>query len=312
MYAITGTIENLDLGVIIQTMNISRKTGCMEIKSGDETSKLFFSDGNIVHAQTKTLEGETALYDLLTIEDGTWGFIPEMNSPKRTITSAIDSLLLNWSNLMDEWNSIKDKLPPDDAILKIAEVSEDEKEHLVFNMEEWEVLDIIRKNELTSKVFKNSVVGRFKTSKALQKFIGIDLVKIEKQDTEDIARMIDFLNDVGLEVGERNLGTNHFRRIVDKFAVDIGKKYSFMNELRLDGNMKLVGLVSTGLLSETIIEALSKFLWSIVDYVSSLVGSHLTDEHMSKVVKKHFDPDDALVDSLKLDKYIGNDFRPKG
>lgn len=312
MYAITGTIENLDLGVIIQTMNISRKTGCMEIKSADETSKLYFSDGNIIHAQTKTLEGETALYDLLTIEDGTWGFIPEMKSPKRTITSAIDSLLLNWSNLMDEWNSIKDRLPPDDAILKIAEVPEDEREHLVFNMEEWEVLHVIRKNELTSKVFENSIVGRFKTSKALLKFIGIDLVKIEKQNTEDVTRVIDFLNDVGLEVGERNLGTNHFRRIVDKFAVDIGKKYSFMNELRLDGNIKLVGLETRGLLSENIIEALSTFLWNIVDYVSSLVGSHLTFEHMNKVVKKHFDSEDILIKSLKLDKYINNDGKSRG
>lgn len=56
MYAITGTIENLDLAVILQTMNISKKTGCMEIKSGDETSRIFFEQGNVVHAQTRSLE----------------------------------------------------------------------------------------------------------------------------------------------------------------------------------------------------------------------------------------------------------------
>ncbi|MCK5744162.1 MAG: DUF4388 domain-containing protein [Caldisericia bacterium] len=307
MYAITGTIENLDLAVILQTMNISKKTGCMEIKSGEETSRVFFDEGNIVHAETRTLDGETAFYDLLTIESGTWGFVPDQQSPKRTITSEINSLLLNWSNLMDEWNSIRDRLPADDAILRIADIPEDEREHLVFNMEEWEVLDVIRKHELTSKVFETSRVGRFKTSKTLLKFISIDLVKIEKQDTEDVSRSIDFLNDVGSEVGERNLGTNHFRRIVDKFAVELGRKYGFMNNLRLDGNLKLVGIDTKGILNETVIEALSVFLWNIIDYINSLVGSHLTFDHMSKVISKHFDPGDELMQSLSLDKYISSD-----
>ncbi|MEZ4812260.1 MAG: DUF4388 domain-containing protein [Caldisericia bacterium] len=311
MYAITGTIENLDLAVILQTMNISKKTGCMEIKSGEETSRIFFDDGNIVHAETKTLDGETAFYDLLTIDNGTWGFIPELESPRRTIKSEINSLLLNWSNLMDEWNSIRDRLPTDDAILRIAEITEDEREHLVFNMEEWEVLDVIRKYELTSKIFEMSRVGRFKTSKALLKFISIDLVKIEKQDTEDVVRTIDFLNDVGSEVGERNLGTNHFRRIVDKFAVELGKKYSFMNNLRLDSNLKLVGIDTKGILNENIIEALSEFLWSIIDYINSLVGSRLTFDHMRKVINKHFDPGDDLMINLELDEYLKSDGRSR-
>ncbi len=311
MYAITGTIENLDLAVILQTMNISKKTGCMEIKSGEETSRIFFDDGNIIHAETKTLDGETAFYDLLTIDNGTWGFIPELESPRKTIKSEINSLLLNWSNLMDEWNSIRDRLPSDDAILRIAEIPEDEREHLVFNMEEWEVLDVIRKYELTSKIFEMSRVGRFKTSKALLKFISIDLVKIEKQDTEDVVRTIDFLNDVGSEVGERNLGTNHFRRIVDKFAVELGKKYSFMNNLRLDSNLKLVGIDTKGILNENIIEALSEFLWSIIDYINSLVGSHLTFDHMRKVINKHFDPGDDLMINLELDEYLKSDGRSR-
>ncbi|HOO97134.1 MAG TPA: DUF4388 domain-containing protein [Caldisericia bacterium] len=304
MYAITGTIENLDLAVILQTMNISKKTGCMEIKSGDETSRIFFEQGNVVHAQTRSLEGETAFYDLLTISHGTWGFVPEMEPPKRTITNKIEGLLLNWSNLMDEWNSIKDRLPPEDAILKIAEIPENEREHLVFNMEEWDVLDVIGKHELTSKVFEVSKVGRFKTSKALLKFIGIDLVKVEKQDTEDIVRTIDFLNDVGREVGERNLGTNHFRRIVDKFAVELGRKHNFMNNLRLDSNMKFIGIETKGVLSSEVIKALSELFWNVIDYVNSLVGSHLTFDHMNKVISKHFDPGDELMIQLGLDKYI--------
>ena len=76
MYAITGTIENLDLAVILQTMNISKKTGCMEVKTGEETSRIFFEQGAIVHALTKNLDGRFC--DLLTVEQGTWGFIPDM------------------------------------------------------------------------------------------------------------------------------------------------------------------------------------------------------------------------------------------
>ncbi|NLI40142.1 MAG: DUF4388 domain-containing protein [Caldisericales bacterium] len=309
MYAITGTIENLDLAVILQTMNISKKTGCMEVKTGEETSRIFFEQGAIVHALTKNLEGETAFYDLLTVEQGTWGFIPDMTPPKRTIRNKIEGLLLNWSNLMDEWNSIKDKLPQQDAILRMVDVPEDEREHLVFNMDEWEVLELIKRYGLTSKVFEESKVGRFKTGKAILKFLSIDLIKIEKQDKENIEKIMNFLNDVGSELGERNLGANHFRRIVDKFTVETAKRYKFMNDLRLDENLKFTGLKTKGLLNENVIEALKDLLWNIIDYVNSLVGTPLAFDQMSKVIGRHFKPGDEIMRTLKLDEYIASEGR---
>lgn len=304
MYAITGTIENLDLAVILQTMNISKKTGCMEIKTGYDTSRIFFDQGTIVHAETKNLEGETAFYDLLTISQGTWGFIPDMASPKKTIKNKIEGLLLNWSNLMDEWNSIKDKLPPVDSIMRMIDVPENEREHIVFNMEEWEVLDLIRKHGLVSKVFEESTVGKFKTSKAILKFTSIDLVKIEKQDKENVDKLLAFLADVGLELGERNLGTNHYRRIVDKFTVEGAKKQKFLNELRLDESLRFVGLKSKTLINDEVIMALKDLLWNIVEYVNSLVGTPLAFDQMSKVIAKHFRPSDELMKTLRLDEYI--------
>ncbi len=307
MYAITGTIENLDLAVILQTMNISKKTGCMEVKTGDDTSRIFFEQGTIIHAETKKLEGETAFYDMLTVSAGTWGFVPDMTTQKRTIKNKIEGLLLNWSNLMDEWNSIRDRLPSQDAVLKMADVPEDEREHLVFNMEEWEVLDLIRKHGLVSKVFSESSVGKFKTSKALLKFLSIDLVKIEKQDRENIEKVLSFLNDVGTELGERNLGTNHYRRIIDKFTVEAGKRYKFMNDLRLDENLKFTGLKAKGMLNEELIDALKELLWNVIDYVNSLVGTPLAFDQMSKVIAKYFKPGEDLMKTLKLDEYIASE-----
>ena len=307
MYAITGTIENLDLAVILQTMNISKKTGCMEVKTGDLTSKIFFEQGIITHAETRNLNGETAFYDTLTISSGTWGFIPDMSSPKRTINNKIEGLLLNWSNLMDEWNSIKDRLPPQEAIIKMVDVTEDEKEHLVFNMEEWEVLDLVRFHGLVSKIFEDSKLGRFKTSKAILKFLSIDLVRIEKQDTENIDKLVSFLNDVGIELGERNLGTNHYHRIVDKFAIEVGKKHKFMNDVRLDDKLKLTGVAVKGMLSGEVVEALKELLWNIIEYVNSLVGTPLAFDQLSKVIWKHFKPGDDLLKNLKLDDYLASE-----
>jgi hypothetical protein len=311
VYAITGTIENLDLAVILQTMNISKKTGCMEIKTGEDTSRIFFNQGSIVHALTKNLEGETAFYDLLTITSGTWGFIPDIKSNKVTISNKIEGLLLNWSNLMDEWNSIRDRLPPDDAILKIIPIPDDEREHIVFNMEEWEVFNLIKTQGLVAKIFENSTLGRFKTSKAILKFMSMDIAMLEKQDTEEIDKTISFLDDVGIELGERNLGKNHYRKIVDKFTVEIGKKYRFMNELRLDDNLKFVVSFSKGLLKEEVVSALKMLLWNIIEYVNSLVGTPLAFDQLSKVITRHFPPGDQLMIKLSLDEYMATEGRVK-
>ncbi len=311
MYAITGTIENLDLAVILQTMNISKKTGCMEIKTGEDTSRIYFGQGAIIHAETKNLEGETAFYDLLTITSGTWGFIPDMRTPKQTISNKIESLLLNWSNLMDEWNSIRDRLPPDDAMLKIVPIPDDEREHIVFNMEEWEVFNLIKTHGLVAKIFENSTLGRFKTSKAILKFMSMDIATQEKQDTEDIDRTMAFLDDVGIELGERNLGKNHYRKIIDKFTVEIGKKHRFMNELRLDDDLKFSGLMTKGLLKEEVVSSLKLLLWNIIDYVNSLVGTPLAFDQLSKVITKHFPPGDQLMVRLGLDEYMATEGRIK-
>lgn len=304
MYAITGTIENLDLAVIFQTMNISKKTGCMEIKTGNDISRVFFDQGTIIHAETEKLVGESAFYDMLTISNGSWGFVPEMTTKKRSINNKIEGLLLNWSNLIDEWNSINSRLPPNDSILKMAEISEDERENLKFNIEEWGVLDLIKKYGQISKVFSESGIGKFKTSKVLLKFLSSNLVMIIRQDKEKIEKIIKFLNDINIELGGHCLGVNHYRHVMDKLKIELTKKHNSLCNLTLDEKLNFKGFVTKELNTEELVDACKELLWKVVDYVSTLVGSQVVYSRMSKIISNHFKQGDDLMKILKLDEYV--------
>ena len=97
-----GQLQDLLLTDVIQMNCLGKAHASLTIRSGAREGKIYFRDGNIIHAETGNVGGVDAFYQILTWPEGT--FLSKRNdSPKeRTITSDWQFLIMEGLRIADE------------------------------------------------------------------------------------------------------------------------------------------------------------------------------------------------------------------
>ena len=99
---ITGSLENLSLPDIMQTLTIGMKTACVSIKSNGSSGKIWVESGCPRHAKTGRLEGENAFYAMVRWPSGEFVIEHGVRSKKISIEHDAMFLLMESMRLMDE------------------------------------------------------------------------------------------------------------------------------------------------------------------------------------------------------------------
>lgn len=112
----TGSIDDMGVVDIIQTVEMGRKTGIAHFSSADDpprTAEIFFRNGKVIDAQLGKLQGEKAIYRLLLWNTGTFDidFRSSLNHPDN-ITLSSQGLLMEGMRRVDEWGRMLEQLPP--------------------------------------------------------------------------------------------------------------------------------------------------------------------------------------------------------
>jgi response regulator RpfG family c-di-GMP phosphodiesterase len=99
---ITGSLENLSLPDIVQTLTIGMKTACVTLTSDGKTGRIWFDTGAPKHAECKRLQGEEAFYQMVRWKTGE--FVIEHGSKTRRSSIEHDAmfLLMEGLRLIDE------------------------------------------------------------------------------------------------------------------------------------------------------------------------------------------------------------------
>lgn len=101
---IKARLKDMSLVDVIQVLNLSRRTAVVNIGSEQGAGKIFVENGNIIHAGFRELSGENALYHLLSWKDGEFEVEMDVKSEAKTISSNVESLLLEGMKRLDETN----------------------------------------------------------------------------------------------------------------------------------------------------------------------------------------------------------------
>jgi CheY-like chemotaxis protein len=97
-----GNVSDFQLSDIIQLNCLGRLTSGLRVKCGNETGTIYFQEGNIVHAETDHLEGESAFYHIMSWQGGEFEVLRNQLPPKESITRGWQSLLLESMRRLDE------------------------------------------------------------------------------------------------------------------------------------------------------------------------------------------------------------------
>ena len=97
-----GTITDFQLTDLIQMNCLGRVTSALFVNQDDNAGVIYFTEGNVVHAECGDLEGEEALFEMLSWSGGNFISKRDEEAEKETIIKGWQSLLIEGMRLIDE------------------------------------------------------------------------------------------------------------------------------------------------------------------------------------------------------------------
>jgi hypothetical protein len=107
-----GRIQGATLPDLIQMECLGMTTRAVRIDRGDNSGRIFFAGGQVVHAEAGDLRGEPALFELVGWPDGAFTIEEGVRPYEETITRPWQSLLLAAAHVQDELNDQSLRLEP--------------------------------------------------------------------------------------------------------------------------------------------------------------------------------------------------------
>jgi two-component system chemotaxis response regulator CheY len=99
---LSGTLDTLPISDLIQILNVCRKTGHLRLIRGPEQAGIYFSEGEARHAWTWDLQGEPALFRIISWKDAVFSFDSGLRPEQPTLLQPTMTLLFEGLRRLDE------------------------------------------------------------------------------------------------------------------------------------------------------------------------------------------------------------------
>jgi DNA-binding response OmpR family regulator len=116
---LSGSLADMGMVDIIQTFEVSRKSGEARITSGRHEAIVYFRDGKVVDAELGRLRGEEAIYRALIWSSGSFEVEFKPVDNEGVIPTTTQGLLMEGMRRLDEWGRLLEQLPPLATIFEI-------------------------------------------------------------------------------------------------------------------------------------------------------------------------------------------------
>ncbi|MBD3226351.1 MAG: response regulator [Caldithrix sp.] len=97
-----GQISDFNLSDLIQMNCLGRLTNALEVVNDNQRGIIYFKDGNIVHTELGSMEGEEAFYEIINWQGGEFSVNRNVTPPKESIMKGWQTLLLEGLRRSDE------------------------------------------------------------------------------------------------------------------------------------------------------------------------------------------------------------------
>jgi GGDEF domain-containing protein len=114
---LNGDLAFVQISALLQSINLAKMTGRLEIDSEEGAAEVFFTDGQPIHATSPGLEGAECVYELVTWKEGRFFFQPKVQTEKKTISDNLDSLMIQGAQLFDKHSFLKNSGFKTDCVL---------------------------------------------------------------------------------------------------------------------------------------------------------------------------------------------------
>jgi DNA-binding response OmpR family regulator len=115
----SGSIQDMAVVDLLQTFEVSRKSGVVHLSTGTQKAQIYFRDGKIVDAGVSRLRGEEAVYRTLIWNEAEFEveFFPVKNED--VMGTSTQGILMEGMRRVDEWGRLMEQLPPLGTLFEI-------------------------------------------------------------------------------------------------------------------------------------------------------------------------------------------------
>lgn len=115
----SGRLADMAVVDLLQTIEISRKSGMIHFGTEFGAATVWFRDGAVIDAEMGRLQGESAVYRLLGLGDGEFEVEFKTINRSSAIDASTQMLLMEGMRRVDEWGRLMEQLPPLGSVLAI-------------------------------------------------------------------------------------------------------------------------------------------------------------------------------------------------
>ncbi|MBT9548868.1 MAG: DUF4388 domain-containing protein [Candidatus Sericytochromatia bacterium] len=103
----SGRLADFSLPDVLRIILHGQKTGYLSVSFKGVESKIFINQGQLHHAESNGLQGEKAVFDLMTYDPlAEFEFVEESQMPVQTISSDLDTLIQNGIAYLESWRKL--------------------------------------------------------------------------------------------------------------------------------------------------------------------------------------------------------------
>ncbi len=115
----TGQLSDMAVVDLIQTIEISRKSGVIHFESENRRAAIYFRNGKVIDAELARLQGVDAVYRLLIWTDGAFEVEFKNIRRKDVVELSSQGLLMEGMRRLDEWGRLLEQLPPLETVFEV-------------------------------------------------------------------------------------------------------------------------------------------------------------------------------------------------
>ena len=101
MSTLRGNLESISLTDVVQLLHVNRKTGKLQVTKGGHSGVLYVLNGDVVHAETPQVMGESAAFEILEWNKGEFEFIAIKFKAPTSIKRSLQDLLMEAARTTD-------------------------------------------------------------------------------------------------------------------------------------------------------------------------------------------------------------------
>jgi len=200
-------LKEFNLSDVLQFLVQMKKTGVIRV-SGELNGEVYLKEGHIVHASDGTEKGFESLLNLSLVHLEKGVFESGVRATEQTISEDVGKLNENIERRRVEFEKIKDRLPPRDAVL--AKSTKELPSAVALRRTDWQVLAMVDGKRTINEIIAQSQLGGYETIKTIVWLKEQGLIYDPKEAERLMAGLLKYLNAFFKVFGKN--GLNWFRR----------------------------------------------------------------------------------------------------